>query len=107
MFIAVYEFEIKEGTQASFREAWLEVTKAIYKHCGSFGSRLHTLDKPNVLIGYAQWPSQAQWENDNEIADERYRIARSKMRECLVQSKTVYKMEVSDDYLQSTLASKP
>jgi len=29
MFVAVYEFEIKEGAETSFREAWLEVTKAI------------------------------------------------------------------------------
>ena len=46
MFIAVYEFEIEDGMNAEFREAWLEVTKAIYKQCGSFGSRLHLSDKP-------------------------------------------------------------
>ncbi|WP_409126676.1 hypothetical protein [Vibrio parahaemolyticus] len=50
MFIAIYEFEIKDGMEASFREAWLEVTKVIYQKCGSFGSRLHTSDKPNVLV---------------------------------------------------------
>ena len=27
MFIAVYEFEIPAGTEARFREAWLEVQK--------------------------------------------------------------------------------
>ncbi len=105
MFIAVYEFEIKEGTEAAFREAWLEVTKAIYKHCGSFGSRLHTSDKPNILVGYAQWPSREQWEKDHELTDEKYKKARNEMRNCLVQSKTVYQLEVSDDYLQSTAAS--
>lgn len=26
MFVAVYEFEIKEGAETSFREAWLAVT---------------------------------------------------------------------------------
>ena len=26
MFVAVYEFEIKEGAETSFREAWLEVS---------------------------------------------------------------------------------
>lgn len=44
MFIAVYALEIKQGTEASFREA----CKAIYQHCGCFGSRLHTTDKSNI-----------------------------------------------------------
>ena len=106
MFVAVYEFEIKEGTEASFREAWLEVTRGIYQHCGSLGSRLHTSDKPNVLVGYAQWPSREQWEKDHEIADDKFQQARNEMRRCLVQSRTVYKLEVSDDYLQSMPAAE-
>lgn len=105
MFIAVYEFEIKEGTEASFRNAWLEVTKVIYKNCGSFGSRLHTSDKPNILVGYAQWPSREQWEKINDLTDEGYQRARNEMRRCLVQSKTVYELEVCDDYLQTSVAS--
>lgn len=105
MFIAVYEFKIKDGTESEFRDAWLEVTKAIYRHCGSFGSRLHISDKPNVLVGYAQWPNREQWEKDKELSDTLYQVSRQKMRDCLIQSKTVYKLEVSDDYLQSTLAT--
>lgn len=101
MFVVVYEFEIKDGTEAAFREAWLEVTKSIYQHCGSFGSRLHKSDNPNILVGYAQWPSREQWEKANDLADERYLLFRQKMRECLVRSTTVYKLEVSDDYLKS------
>ncbi len=106
MFIAVYEFEIKQGTEASFREAWLEVTKATYQHCGSFGSRLHTSEQPNILVGYAQWPNREQWEKDNELTDALYQKAHTEMRNCLVQSKTVYKLEVRDDYLQSSLAKE-
>lgn len=102
MFIAVYEFEIKEGTETEFRAAWLEVTKAIYKHCGSFGSRLHQSEIPNILVGYAQWPSRAQWEKDHVITDELYNVFRQKMHDCLIQSKTVYKLDVCDDYLQSS-----
>lgn len=105
MFIVVYEFEIKDGTEASFREAWLEVTKAIYGNCGSLGSRLHTSDRPNTLVGYAQWPNREQWEKDHQFADERYQKSRKEMRSCLVRSTTVYKLEVSDDYLQPNLAS--
>ena len=105
MFIAVYEFEIKQGTEAEFRKAWLEVTKVIYQQCGSFGSRLHTSDNPNILVGYAQWPDREQWEKDHELNDALYLVARQKMRDCLVQSKTVYKLEVSDDYLQAYSAT--
>ncbi|CAG9296957.1 antibiotic biosynthesis monooxygenase family protein [Celerinatantimonas diazotrophica] len=105
MFIAVYEFEIKDGTEALFRQAWLEVTKAIYQYCGSFGSRLHLSDKPNILVGYAQWPSREQWEKDRQITDALYEKARDDMRNCLVQAKTVYKLDVSDDYLQTDSAS--
>lgn len=107
MFVAVYEFEIKEGTETSFREAWLEVTKAIYEHCGSFGSRLHTSDKPNILVGYAQWPDRETWEKDRPVIDEKYHRARKQMLDCLVQSKTVYELEVSDDYLRANLSRSP
>jgi quinol monooxygenase YgiN len=100
MFIAVYEFEIKPGTDDEFREAWLEVTKAIYKYCGSFGSRLHTSTAPNIFVGYAQWPSRAAWETDYSLPDPTYLLFRQKMRDCLLHTKTVYELEVSDDYLQ-------
>ncbi len=106
MYIVVYEFEVKEGMEDSFRESWLEVTKAIYSFCGSFGSRLHTSDKPNMFVGYAQWPSREQWEKDHQISDSVYKKASDDMRNCLVQSKTVYKLEVSDDYLQTSPAAR-
>ncbi|MBO9495756.1 antibiotic biosynthesis monooxygenase [Thalassotalea sp. G20_0] len=105
MFIAVYEFEIKEGTETEFRKAWLEVTKAVYQNCGSFGSRLHTSDNPNILVGYAQWPDRQQWEKDHELTDALYLQARQRMKYCLVQLKTVYQLEVSDDYLQASPAT--
>lgn len=99
MFIAVYEFEVKEGSEAVFRESWLEVTKAIFQRCGSFGSRLHQSDVPNVFVGYAQWPSREQWEKDHVISDGLYKVSRQKMHDCLLRSKTAYKLEVCDDYL--------
>jgi hypothetical protein len=104
MFIAVYEFEIKDGAEDRFRAAWLEVTKVIYQHCGSYGSRLHTSDKPNVMIGYAQWPTREQWEKEHEIKSAIYHTAFADMHSCLVQMNTVYQLEVCDDYLQSALA---
>ncbi|MCC4263955.1 antibiotic biosynthesis monooxygenase [Oceanimonas baumannii] len=100
MFIVIYEFEIRPGTEPEFRQAWLEVTQAIYQHCGSFGSRLHTSEQANMLVGYAQWPSRAQWEKDHQLAEPPYQAARNTMRRCLIQSRVVHKLEVCDDYLQ-------
>lgn len=104
MFIAVYEFEIKPGTESRFRQAWLAVTKAIYQHCGSFGSRLHRSEQKNLMIGYAKWPSREQWGKDHELSDALHAEARAEMRQCLVASRTAYKLEVSDDYLQDAVA---
>lgn len=104
MFIAVYEFEIKTGTEEAFRAAWLDVTKAIYQFCGSYGSRLHRSENPLIFVGYAQWPDRAQWEKDHQLTDPVYLAARQKMRDCLVQTRTVYTLDVCDDYLQSVHA---
>lgn len=104
MFIAVYEFEIKEGSESAFRAAWLEVTRGIYAQCGSLGSRLHASSQANVFVGYAQWPSRAQWEKDHVLLGESYEQARATMRDCLVSSKTIHELEVCDDYLQSEVA---
>ncbi|RQW62621.1 putative quinol monooxygenase [Vibrio viridaestus] len=100
MFIALYEFKIKPGSADVFRSAWLEVTKAIYQHCRSYGSRLHFSQEPDTLVGYAQWPSKAQWEKVHQIDDPTYHDARAKMLDCLIESKTVYELDVCDDYLQ-------
>lgn len=78
MFIVIYEFKIKDGAETEFRKSWLTVTKAIYQHCGSFGSRLHQSEVPNIFVGYAQWPSREQWEKDRVITDELYLSFRQK-----------------------------
>ncbi|AKS41150.1 putative quinol monooxygenase [Wenzhouxiangella marina] len=106
MFIAVYEFDVKEGRESAFRAAWVEVTEAIYAQCGSLGSRLHSTNRPNIFVGYAQWPSRAQWEKDHVLLGEGYERARATMRDCLVSSKTIHELEVCDDYLQSEAAER-
>ncbi|ASK79319.1 antibiotic biosynthesis monooxygenase [Paraphotobacterium marinum] len=100
MFVVVYEFEIFEGKEKNFRESWLKVTESIFKHFGSFGSRLHHSEKSNVMIGYAQWPNREQWQKGTSLKDRIYESALNRMLECLIQSKIVYKLEVSDDFFQ-------
>ncbi|WP_317932348.1 antibiotic biosynthesis monooxygenase family protein [Halioxenophilus sp. WMMB6] len=105
MFIAVYEFDVTQGKEDDFRHYWRMVTQAIYNECGSLGSRLHKTNKPNSYVGYAQWPSRKAW-NDNNLTSAESRIALAKMRECLASSKTVYEMDVTDDYLQPNAHSR-
>lgn len=100
MFIIVYEFEVKNGREEEFKHAWLEVTKAIYKICGSLGSRLHLSETKNVLVAYAQWPSREHKEKNHNLEDEQYLFYRQKMSDCLVESRIVYQMDVMEDYLQ-------
>jgi quinol monooxygenase YgiN len=100
VFIALYEFEVVQGKEDDFRQHWLKTTQGIYRECGSLGSRLHKTSKSNIYVGYAQWPIQEVWSN-GELTDDEYLVARSRMSECLVSSKTIYEMEVTDDYLQS------
>ncbi len=106
MFIVIYEFEIKPGSDELFRAAWLKLTKAIYKDCGSFGSRLHRTNKPDIFVGYAQWPTESQWTQSSDIIENGHQESFNNMRQYLVKSKTVYQMEVSDDYLKTKTATE-
>lgn len=98
-FIAVYEFTLKPDCHRDFRQAWRTVTEGIYLQCGSYGSRLHRTDKPDVYVAYAQWPSREQWEKQHTLTGENYLKAREQMRACLLDSQTRYRITVCDDYL--------
>lgn len=100
MFIAIYSFKTKQGRESEFRSWWLETTKGIYEESGSLGFRLHSTEDPTVFIGYAQWPSNEQW-SANDLTKHEHKQARDKMRECLESSETLYKLEVTEDYLRS------
>jgi len=103
MFIAVYEFEIKDGKDDEFRTSWLKLTQGIYRECGSLGSRLHTTEKQNVFIAYAQWPDKKTWQENVGVHSQEYLKAKMDMQTCLVSSKTLYELEVLDDYLQQNV----
>ncbi len=102
MFIAVYEFNIKPGKEEQFRQSWLKTTQAIFKELGSLGSRLHSTDDPLKFVAYAQWPNMDLWANNNGLREHESILAIEDMRECIENSKTVYKLQVTDDYLQQT-----
>lgn len=105
MFTVIYTFRAIEGRQDSFIEAWSELTKLIYKHEGSLGSRLHH-ESGVDYIAYAQWPDEETWDkaggNLPAIADK----WRQQMRESCEEIKTIHKLEVVEDLLQSKAFTK-
>ena len=40
MFVVIYQWKLKAGSDAEFREAWRQATQAIYEKRGSMGSQL-------------------------------------------------------------------
>lgn len=58
----LYVFQVNDGQETAFEEAWCEVTKEIHRLCGSNGSRLHAW-VGGTYWAYAQWPSREALEN--------------------------------------------
>lgn len=102
MFCVVYEFKVKAGQAHEFERSWSDFTEAIYRVCGSLGSRLHKTTDPLIYVAYAQWPSKEIFER--KIPQESYRpeewSQREVMTKTLENSKKVYELEVHDDHLR-------
>ena len=99
MFCVLYKFTVQSGLEDSFRQHWLAVTKHLYQHAGSLGSRLHNA-KPGDYIVYAQWPSRHAWEHQRDRADAELQAHRQAMRECCQSTEVLYELEMTDDWLQ-------
>jgi hypothetical protein len=56
--VVLYRWKLRAGLEASFVDAWSQVTAILRKDGGSLGSRLHRGDD-GIWYGYAQWPSEA------------------------------------------------
>ncbi len=67
MFVALYRWKLREGTEEMFREGWLRRTLEIYRNCGSLGSRLHRAED-GTWVAYAQWPDRQTWEAARQVA---------------------------------------
>ena len=66
MFVVIYQWKLKAGQESHFREGWRRVTRALIRHRGGLGSRLHE-GEAGVWIAYAQWPDKASWEKSVEL----------------------------------------
>jgi quinol monooxygenase YgiN len=99
MFCVLYKFAVKPDHDDEFRQHWLTVTKYLYQHAGSLGSRLHRAPT-GAYIGYAQWPSRHVWEQQRDRSDAELQRYRQAMRECCEAIEVLYELEMMDDWLQ-------
>lgn len=102
MFCVVYEFKVKAGQETQFEQSWASFTEAIYRVCGSLGSRLHKTNDPLTYVAYAQWPSRIIFEQ--KVPKESYSAEEWSQRELmfasLESSKKAYELELCDDHLR-------
>ncbi len=98
MFAVIYKFRVKRGMDATLVSTWTEITRLIYEHNGSLGSRLH-LSGPNEYIAYAQWPSRDLWAAST--APPGSEQLRAEMRQACETIETLFELEPVSDLLQS------
>ena len=99
MFCVLYTFTVTPSHEDQCRQHWLDVTKHLYQHAGSLGSRLHRASQVEY-IGYAQWTSRDQWDQQRERSDAELQRHRQAMRECCEEIEVLYELDVTDDWLQ-------
>lgn len=104
MTIFLYKWKIKPGKEIQFENSWSSITKAIYKECGSLGSRLH-VDDAGEYLAYAQWPDAETREQcvlKSDLIDE----ARSLMRDAIAFTYPDQVLKVKSDYLRNSASPK-
>jgi heme-degrading monooxygenase HmoA len=103
VFVAIYCWRIKPGTEEQFREGWRRVTETLYRHQGSLGSRLHR-NFDGTWVAYAQWPDRKHWEKTQKAGAESAKEGLQMMRDSLEDPATldtpVFRLVATDDYLQ-------
>ena len=99
MFTVIYKFEVKEDRTQQFEENWTKLTKLIYKHEGSLGSRLHKSDNLNY-IAYAQWTDKETWQNSGSKMPEHSKEISRLMKEACEKIETIHELEVVKDLLK-------
>ncbi len=100
MFVAVYQFKVKEGLESEFVTVWNQLTQLIYKHEGSLGSRLH-FEADNTFIAYAQWPSKETWENSGaSLPDQAFEL-RKCMQQCCTSIETIHELVMVEDLIKA------
>lgn len=95
MFTVSYRFNIHPKQNEAFEESWKQVTKLIYRHCGSLGSRLYKSSETSYL-GIAQWPDKQTWD-ESSLEGLDPHSWRLKMRACCSSIETLDELELIHD----------
>ena len=99
MFIVIYSFTTKPGQAKSFESAWEELTRLIYMHEGSLGSRLHKKSE-GQYIAYAQWPDRETWDSSRMKLPDSAAEVRKRMKDSCSSIETLHELEVVNDLIQ-------
>ncbi|MEU0336729.1 antibiotic biosynthesis monooxygenase [Streptomyces sp. NPDC006193] len=94
MFAVIYRWRLHEGAEEQFAAGWHRVTRAMHRHCGSYGSRLHRADD-GTWVAYARWPDAGAREACPEVDPE----GEAMMREAIAESFPSLRCQVVDDLL--------
>lgn len=57
MFVAIYRWRLKPGSEASFAQGWARITELASEQCGSGGSALFK-GTDGLWYAIARWPSR-------------------------------------------------
>lgn len=99
MYIVIYEFQVLQGEDQRFREAWEALTAWFYTHAGSLGSRLHA-PEGNTYLAYAQWPNRETLETARDLLTPKARGWSETMRACCSAIEVRYQGAVLTDLLK-------
>lgn len=98
MFAVIYKFQVKEGAEKAFIEAWEQLTHLIRDTEKSGGSRLHKL-KGLDYIAYAKWDARSHWENAGSSLPSEADKWRKQMRESCEDISTEMELDIVSDLL--------
>jgi heme-degrading monooxygenase HmoA len=105
MFTAIYHFTVKPNQEAEFIAGWEGLTKLIYQHEGSLGSRLHH-ESEQHYVAYAQWPDRKTWEHAGRHLPPEADLYRQQMKAACETISTLHELEVISDLLKSEPVKK-
>lgn len=97
-FAVLYRWRLRPGTEASFIEAWSQVSQELLVR-GSLGSRLHR-GPEDIWYSYAQWPSAAARDQAFALPSGKPDASRA-MQEAIAESLPEVVLESVADYLVS------
>lgn len=100
MLAVIIEFDILEGKEEEFREAWSEVTNYIYQNFGSLGSRLHKAKTGN-FIAYAQWADKETYFSEHKWTEEGIRHSKRMRATYKSEAKVLQMLEMDIDLTRS------